>query len=317
MMTDRVLPIAWFRKMLEIRAFEDRVQELFLEGLIEGTTHLCQGQEAVSVGAIGALTDDDYLTITYRGHGHALARGMSAETAFAELMGRSGGCCHGVGGSMHLTDFSRGLIGSFAIVGAGLPVAVGAAMSAKLLRDGKVAMAFCGDGATNIGTFHESLNMAAVWRAPVVFVIENNLYGEYSPLAETTAITDLAVRAEANGMPGVIVDGQDVFAVYSAAMDAVQRARDGGGPTLLEAKTYRYRGHSRTDPARYRPDGELDRWRQRDPIAILGANLAAEGSLATEDQAKLKDEIRLEIDAAAASAAASPFPSLEELRHYV
>jgi len=316
-MTDRVLPIAWFRKMLEIRAFEDRVQELFLEGLIEGTTHLCQGQEAVSVGAIGALTDDDYLTITYRGHGHALARGMSAETAFAELMGRSGGCCHGVGGSMHLTDFSRGLIGSFAIVGAGLPVAVGAAMSAKLLRDGKVAMAFCGDGATNIGTFHESLNMAAVWRAPVVFVIENNLYGEYSPLAETTAITDLAVRAEANGMPGVIVDGQDVFAVYSAAMDAVQRARDGGGPTLLEAKTYRYRGHSRTDPARYRPDGELDRWRQRDPIAILGANLAAEGSLATEDQAKLKDEIRLEIDAAAASAAASPFPSLEELRHYV
>jgi len=307
----------WYRQMLEIRAFEERVQELFLEGLIQGTTHLCQGQEAVCVGAAAALRADDYLTITYRGHGHALARGMPLEAAFAEIMGRASGCCHGVGGSMHLTDFSRGLIGSFAIVGAGLPVAVGAAMSAKLQGRDRIAISFFGDGATNIGTFHESLNMAAVWKAPVLFVIENNLYAEYSPLAETTAVEDLVERAKAHAMPGIVVDGQDVQAVYDAVGDAAARARRGDGPTLLEAKTYRYRGHSRTDPAKYRRPGELEQWKARDPILLLGAQLAAAGVLSLDDQADLRRSVQAQIDGASRRAAAAPYPTLEDIKAYV
>ena len=309
--------IGWYRRMVEIRVFEDRVQELFMDGLVEGTTHLCQGQEAVSVGAISALGTDDYLTITYRGHGHALARGMSAEAAFAELMGRAEGCCHGVGGSMHLTDFSRGLIGSFAIIGASFSVAVGAAMAAKLQGRPAVAMAFCGDGATNIGTFHEALNMASLWKAPVVFVVENNLYGEYSPLRSTTAIDDLADRAKAHGMPGVIVDGQDIGAVHDVATTAVARARRGEGPTLIEAKTYRYRGHSRTDPASYRPSGELDAWKKRDPIALLGAALAADEVLSAEDQKALTKDAQKSVDAASERAATSPVTTMEEMRRFV
>jgi acetoin:2,6-dichlorophenolindophenol oxidoreductase subunit alpha len=215
-LTDTQQHLDWFRRMIEIRLFEDKVQELFQQGLIEGTTHLCQGQEAVSVGAMAALRPDDYLTVTYRGHGHAIARGLEIEGLFAEIMGRSTGCCRGVGGSMHFTDFERGLIGAFAIVGAGLPVAVGAALSAKLKGEDRVAMTFFGDGTTNIGTFHEALNMAAVWKAPVVFVIENNLYGEYSPLRETTPLDDLAERAKSYAIPGVVVDGQDVDAVHAA-----------------------------------------------------------------------------------------------------
>jgi acetoin:2,6-dichlorophenolindophenol oxidoreductase subunit alpha len=309
--------VAWFRKMVEIRLFEDKVQELFMQGQIEGTTHLAQGQEAVSVGSIATIRDDDYITMTYRGHGQALARGMSAEVAFAELMGRATGCCGGVGGSMHLTDFSKGLIGAFAIVGAGLPVAVGAAMSAQMQGTDKVALTFFGDGATNIGTFHESLNMAALWKVPVVFIIENNLYGEYSPLRETTPHDDLAIRAEPYQMPGVIVDGQDVDVVYEAVSAAVERARRGDGPSLLEMKTYRYRGHSRSDPAKYRPEGELERWKARDPIDILGARLTEAGALSAEQQAAIKKDMQAEIDDAADRAASAPFPTLEETRRYV
>jgi TPP-dependent pyruvate/acetoin dehydrogenase alpha subunit len=308
---------AWLRTMLEVRLFEDKVQELFMQGQIEGTTHLCQGQEAVSVGAVGALEDRDYLTITYRGHGHALARGMAMEAAFGELMGLTSGCCSGVGGSMHLTDFSRNLIGAFAIIGPSYSVGVGAAMSAKLRGTDSVAMAFCGDGSTNIGTFHEALNMASVWKAPIVFVIENNLYGEYSPLADTTAVEDLAERAKAHAMPGEIVDGQDVDAVRDVASAAIARARAGDGPTLIEAKTYRYRGHSRTDPAKYRAEGELDRWKLRDPIDLLGAQLAADATLSGQEQTDLRDEVQAQVDAAALRAAEAPTLSLEETKTYV
>jgi pyruvate dehydrogenase E1 component alpha subunit len=303
--------------MLEIRLFEEKVQELFMQGKIEGTTHLCQGQEAVSVGAVSALRDDDYLTITYRGHGHALARGMSMPAAFGELMGLTSGCCNGVGGSMHLTDFSRGLIGAFAIIGAGLPVAVGAALSAKLRGSDAAAVAFFGDGATNIGTFHEALNMASVWKAPVVFVCENNLYGEYSPLRDTTPVDDLADRASAHAIPGVVVDGQDVDEVYRVVSEALARGRAGEGPTLVEAKTYRYRGHSRTDPAKYRVPGELERWKERDPIDILGARLAADGSLDEEAQRALREDVQRAVDAAADEAAEAPVPTLEEIEAYV
>jgi acetoin:2,6-dichlorophenolindophenol oxidoreductase subunit alpha len=315
--TDKTDKVAWLRKMLEIRLFEDKVQELFMEGRIQGTTHLCQGQEAVCVGAVGALEDRDYLTITYRGHGHALARGMSMEAAFGELMGLTSGCCNGVGGSMHLTDFSRNLIGAFAIIGPSYSVALGAAMSAKIRDTDAAALAFCGDGATNIGTFHEALNMASVWKAPIVFVIENNLYGEYSPLRTTTPLDDLADRAKAHAMPGLIVDGQNVAAVRETVEGALARARSGEGPTLIEAKTYRYRGHSRTDPARYRKDGELDEWKERDPIVLLGSELADEKTLGADDQQALREEVQGEVDAAAERAAAAPVLSLEETKAYV
>lgn len=308
---------AWYRRMVEIRRFEEKVQELFMVGLIQGTTHLCQGQEAVSVGAVAAMRADDVLTNTYRGHGQALARGMAPETAFAELMGRRTGGSGGVGGSMHLVDFSMGNIGSNAIVGAGLPIAVGAAMAFKLQEQDRVALTFFGDGATNIGTFHEALNMAAVWSAPVVFIVENNLYGEYTPLRATSPLDDLARRADPFGMPGTVVDGQDVEIVRLAVATAIERARSGHGPSLLEMKTYRYRGHSRSDPAKYRPDGELERWKARDPIDILGERLVADGTLSTAAQASLADDVQHEIDAAADRAADAPYPDLEETARYV
>jgi TPP-dependent pyruvate/acetoin dehydrogenase alpha subunit len=307
----------WYRQMVLIRIFEEKVQELFMSGRIEGTTHLCQGQEAVSVGSIAAMEPTDVLTNTYRGHGQALARGMDPETAFAELMGRSSGGSGGVGGSMHLVDFEAGNIGSNAIVGAGLPIAVGAAMSFKLRGQPRVALTFFGDGATNIGTFHEALNMASVWSAPVVFIIENNLYGEYSPLRTTTPVDDLARRADPFGMPGVIVDGQDIEAVHAAVGEAIERARGGSGPSLMEMKTYRFRGHSRSDPAKYRPEGEMERWKARDPIELLGARLAEEGLLTPDEQAAIKTETQARVDAAAERADAAPVPTLEEIRGYV
>jgi pyruvate dehydrogenase E1 component alpha subunit len=308
----------WFSTMVRIRHFEDKVQELFMSGAIGGTTHLCQGQEAVSVGSIAAMRPGDVQTNTYRGHGEALALGMTPETAFAELMGKTTGGSGGVGGSMHLIDFSKGNIGANAIVGAGLPIAVGAAVGFQMQKRPNVALSFFGDGATNIGTFHEALNMAAVWKAPVVFIITNNLYGEYSPVRTTTSGgSDLARRADAYGMPGIVVDGQDIDVVYGTVCDAVERARGGDGPTLLEMKTYRYRGHSRSDPAKYRPDGELDAWKARDPIEILGGRLAADGILSEEDQARIKKDLQDEVDAAADRAAAAPYPTLEETRSYV
>jgi acetoin:2,6-dichlorophenolindophenol oxidoreductase subunit alpha len=306
--------LGWYRRMLEIRLFEEKVQELFMEGKVAGSTHLCQGQEAISVGAMAALREDDYLTVTYRGHGQAMARGVTMEACFAELMGRTTGCCNGVGGSMHFTDVSRGLLGAFAIVGAGLPIAVGAAHAAKLRGRDSVALTFMGDGSTNIGTFHESLNMAAAWKVPVVFIVENNLYGEYTPMRDTTPLDDLAERAKGYAMPGVIVDGQDVDAVFDAVGVAVARARAGEGPSLLEMKTYRYRGHSRTDPAKYRPEGELERWKQRDPLDLLAATLDG-----FDDDARraLQREVQADVDETAARAAQAPYPTLEETRAYV
>jgi pyruvate dehydrogenase E1 component alpha subunit len=303
--------------MVAIRLFEEKVQQLFQTGQIQGTTHLAQGQEAVSVGAVAAMEPGDVQTNTYRGHGEALALGMDHEVAFAELMGRSAGCSKGLGGSMHLIDVTKGNIGANAIVGAGLPIAVGAAMAFKLRGQAHVALTFFGDGSTNIGTFHESLNMAAVWRAPVVFIIANNLYGEYSPIRTTTPLDDLARRADPYGMPGVIVDGQDVEAVHAAASEAVARARAGAGPSLLEMKTYRYRGHSRSDPAKYRPAGELEDWKARDPIEILGARIGDAGILSTDEQARIHEEIQADIDAAAQRAETSPYLDLEETADYV
>jgi TPP-dependent pyruvate/acetoin dehydrogenase alpha subunit len=309
--------LEWYRQMVRIRVFEDRVQELFMSGRIEGTTHLCQGQEAVSVGAIGAMQDGDVQTNTYRGHGEALALGMTFETAMAELMGKATGGSKGLGGSMHLIDNEKGNIGANAIVGAGMPIAVGAALAFKLRAEPHVALTFLGDGSTNIGTFHESMNMAATWQAPVVVIVTNNLYGEYSPVRMTTSIDDLARRADAYDMPGVIVDGQDVEAVHAAVAEAVTRARAGDGPSLLEMKTYRYRGHSRSDPAKYRVEGELEAWQQRDPLLILGDRLLAEGRLSEAEQASFASEAEADVVAAITAAEAAPTLTLEEAASHV
>jgi pyruvate dehydrogenase E1 component alpha subunit len=298
-----------FRTMATIREFEDQIYRNLLAGLVPGTTHLCQGQEAVPTGAVAALRGDDYLAYTYRGHGVCLARGMAPEAAFAEIYGRATGVSGGLGGSMHLTDPGLGLMGSFGIVGAGLPFAVGLGLAAKLRGKGQVSMVFFGDGACNIGAFHEALNMASVWRLPTVFVCENNLYGEYSRIDRTTPFEDLARRADAYAMPGRIVDGNDVLAVYDAATEAVAQARAGDGPTFLECKTYRRGGHSRTDPATYRPEAEVKAWLARDPLKLCRETLATRRVLGQAEAERIVDGARAEIRAASERAAAAPYPN--------
>lgn len=297
-----------YRGMSRIREFEEQVQRSYLDGLVHGTTHLCQGQEAVAIGVVSALGEGDYLTYTYRGHGVCIARGMPMEAALAEIFGRVDGVSGGLGGSMHLTDPSRQLIGSFGIVGGGLPCAVGAGLSAQMDGGDRVSTTFFGDGATNIGSFHESLNLAAVWRLPVVFVCENNLYGEFSRINHTTPIEDIANRADSYSMPSVIVDGNDVLAVREAAAEAVRRGRDGGGPTLIEAKTYRHRGHSRTDPAKYRDEDEVATWLGRDPLILFRQYLVENGHASDAQIDAVVDEARAEARQAARMAAESAWP---------
>jgi pyruvate dehydrogenase E1 component alpha subunit len=301
------------RRMIEIRITEEQIQELFLQNLIRGTTHLCIGQEACSIGVAWALQKGDTVTCTYRGHGHALALGMPIKDMMAEMMGKESGCCKGKGGSMHMTDASIGLLGANAIVGAQIPIAVGAALTSQVKKQGSVAVSFFGEGATNIGAFHEALNMAAIWQLPVVFCCENNLYGEYSAQHRTTPVTDIAVRAQSYNMPGVVVDGQDVETVYAAAKEAVDRARSGGGPTLLEFKTYRYRGHSRTDTGPYRPEGELERWLERDPINILKDKMISDGQLDGSEFDEMNQVTERLVQAAIEWAKEEPFPPLEAL----
>lgn len=303
------------KTMLEIRYTEERIQELFLENVIRGTTHLCIGQEAVSVG-MAANVDakrGDTVTCTYRGHGHALALGMPLRSMMAEMMGKASGCSKGKGGSMHLTDMSIGLIGTFAIVGAGLPVTNGAALTAQLKKTGAVSISLFGDGTPNIGAWHEAVNLAAVWKLPSVFICENNLYGEYSAYADTAPVENVADRACAYNIPGVTVDGQDAEAVYAVVKTAVERARAGEGPTLIEAKTYRYMGHSRTDPATYRPAGELEQWKQRDPIDILAQRMIDDGQLTAAQLEDMRRAAQQLVQEATEWAMNEPNPPLESL----
>jgi TPP-dependent pyruvate/acetoin dehydrogenase alpha subunit len=291
---DDELGLLFFERMLRTRNVEDEVQRMFTQGLVRGTTHLCQGQEGVSVGVCSALKDGDTMTCTYRGHGQVLAMGAPPDAVFGEIMGKADGLCGGKGGSMHLTDVRVGAYGSFAIVGAHLPIAVGLAFASRYLDSDSVSVCFFGDGTTNIGAFHEALNLASVWKAPVVFICENNRYGEYSPQSLTTPVTRLADRAASYAMPGVVVDGNDVFAVHETALEAVARARSGEGPTLVEALTYRQVGHSRSDPAKYRPDGELEEWLERDPIVLAERALLARGvdqALLDERRAAVATEV--------------------------
>jgi pyruvate dehydrogenase E1 component alpha subunit len=288
--------------MLRMRRFEKRAYDLFMQNLVKGTSHLSLGQEAIAAGVGAALRPDDWTFATYRGHAHTLARGVPMEPVMAELLGRRTGLMAGKGGSMHLTSVEHGVMGSYAIVGAHLTIANGAAWSAKLRGTDQVAACFFGDGTTNIGAFHEALNLAARWQLPVVFVCENNQWMEYTAIGDVTAVPRPAAdRAGAYGLPPVVVDGNDVLAVYTTANDAVERARSGGGPSLIEALTYRHGGHSRADPGTYRSKEEIQAWLDRDPIDTYAAHLAATGV----DETVLKqidDDVLREVDAATEAA---------------
>jgi pyruvate dehydrogenase E1 component alpha subunit len=314
---DRETGLALYRMMQACRLLETRAQELFFEGLVRGTTHLGIGQEAVAAGFGQAMRADDYTFCTYRGHNHNIVRGVPLAPILAELFGRATGLLGGKGGSMHLTSVEHGVMGSYAIVGAHLPIALGAAWSAQYRKSGQVAVCFFGDGTTNIGAFHEALNMAAVWKAPVVFVCENNQYMEYTPIGAVTAVARPAAdRASAYGLEPLVVDGNDVEAVHEVALTAIERARAGGGPSLIEAVTYRHGGHSRADPGKYRPDDEVAAWKARDPITTYRARLEAAGVEAAALDA-IDEETRAAVAQAEAEARAAPEPGPEVLETQV
>jgi acetoin:2,6-dichlorophenolindophenol oxidoreductase subunit alpha len=303
--------LALYKLMVELRQCEKRAYDLFLQNLIKGTSHLALGQEAVAAGFGLAMEAGDYTFCTYRGHHHTLARGASMVGVLGELMGRECGLLAGKGGSMHLTSVEYGVMGSYAIVGSHLPIAAGAAWSAQYRGTRQVAVVFFGDGATNIGAFHEALNLAAVWKLPVVFVCENNLYMEYTPIASVTAVEHPAAdRASAYGLPPIIVDGNDVEAVHWVALDTIGRARNGEGPSLVECKTYRHSGHSRADPAKYRSQEELQSWMERDPVPGYRQRLIAAGVPAATLQA-IEREADAKVDHATQVCRASPPPAVE------
>jgi pyruvate dehydrogenase E1 component alpha subunit len=305
------------RKMRLVRAFEEAAEAQYMRGRIHGTMHLSIGQEASAVGACLPLTDADYITSTHRGHGHCIAKGADVGRMFAEFFGREDGYCRGRGGSMHIADVSKGNLGANGIVGGGIPIAVGAALTIRRQGRRDVAMCFFGDGANNEGAFHEALNIATVWKLPVVFVCENNQYGMSTSTERSTAVARIADRAAAYAMPGVTVDGNDLRAVAAASFEAVERARAGEGPTLIECLTYRWRGHSRSDRNRYRTKDEIEAWRAKDPIARFEAELLDLGLVTRAGAAAIEADVAREIDAALAFAEASPAPRVEDLARYV
>jgi len=302
-----------YQVMVELRDFEQRAYELFVENLIRGTSHLALGQEAIAAGCAVAMRNDDYTFCTYRGHGHTLARGASMAAAIGELLGRSNGMLHGKGGSMHLTDVTHGAMGSYAIVGAHLPIAAGAAWSAQARKSGQVAVCFFGDGTTNIGAFHEALNLAVVWKLPVVFVCENNRYMEYTPIESVTAVAHPAAdRAAAYGLEPILVDGNDADVMYETAARTIGHARSGGGPSLVEALTYRHGGHSRGDPASYRPKEEVSDWLSRDPVKQYRQRLASTG-IDAGTLTKIEEASRRQVDVATDEARKAPPARIEDI----
>jgi pyruvate dehydrogenase E1 component alpha subunit len=301
------------RRMRRIRRFEEAAEDSYIRGLSYGTMHLSIGQEATAVGACMPLSDADCITSTHRGHGHCIAKGAELKPMFAEFLGREGGYCKGRGGSMHIAEPAKGNLGANGIVGGGLPIAVGAALSAKKRGSGAVALAFFGDGANNEGAFHEALNLASIWKLPVVFVCENNQYAMSMSMARATAVANVADRASAYAIPGVIVDGNDFAAVAEASFEAVERARAGEGPTLIEAKTYRTRGHSRSDRNRYRSREEIETWKALDPIARFEKEIVALGIATQARVAEIAAEVEKEMAEAAAEASASPWPEVADL----
>ena len=308
-----MIELELYRTMLAIRLFEQRVSREFRTGEVPGFVHMYVGEEAVAAGVCANLDDRDYITSTHRGHGHCIAKGCDLRSMMAEIYGREDGLCKGRGGSMHIADFSRGMLGANAIVGGGIALATGAALAAQVRGSGEVAVAFFGDGAANQGVLHESLNLAAIWRLPAVYVCENNGFAESTPASYATSVPEVALRAAAYGIPGVTVDGADAVAVYEAAREAVRRARAGEGPTLLEVNTYRFMGHFEGDPDRYRDDEERDLARSRDALAALHDRLLESG----EDLDAVRAKLEAEIEAAVAFAKASPWPDPNEIERYV
>ncbi len=307
---------ALYCKMYEIRRVEERLEELFKAGELRGSLHLCIGQEATVTGACAALRQDDYMTATYRGHGATLAKGTSVKAVIAELFGRETGCCRGRGGSMLLTDLTVGNLGCSGMVAGSIPIAVGAALGARLAKNGRVALTFFGEGATNQGTFHESLNMAALWKLPCILFCENNQYAEMTAISKEASIERMADRGCAYGIPGVVVDGNDVEAVYRTTAEAVARARSGRGPTLIEAMTYRLTGHMFGDPQTYRPKEEVESWLRRDPLLVARRKLEKRGIKPGAIE-RLHRGVETEIEQAISFARESPEPKAEEVNRHV
>ncbi len=300
-----------YRRMVLIRNFEERVKYLFLEGVMPGTIHQYQGQEAIAVGVCAALGEADVITSTHRPHGHALAKGISARALMHELFGKATGCCHGKGGSMHVGDLDKGMVPATAIVAAGVPIATGAALAFRMRNENRVAACFMGDGAVNEGAFHEAVNMGAIWRLPVLYVIENNLYSASTPIAAMVRLEKLSDRAAGYGIRGVTIDGNDVLAVYSAALEAAEEARRGEGPVLIEAMTYRITGHSRRDSCNYQPPEERKQALENEPIRRFAAELTAQGVASGDQLQQIHAEVDREIEEAVVSAMAAPEPRAE------
>ncbi|MEA3334980.1 MAG: thiamine pyrophosphate-dependent dehydrogenase E1 component subunit alpha [Chloroflexota bacterium] len=298
------------RQMYTIRAFEEMAEQLYTMGKIHGTMHLSIGMEASAVGAVAALQDDDFILSTHRGHGHCIAKNADLNLMMAEFMGKETGYCRGRGGSMHIADVDGGNLGANGVVGGGIPIAVGVGLSQKMQKTGRICLSFFGDGAANLGPFHEALNMAAIWTLPVVFVCENNQYAMSYSAKKAFAIDKISDRAAAYGMPGETVDGNDLMAVYTAVRRAVDRARDGGGPSLIESSTYRWRGHSKSDANRYRSKAEIEEWRAKDPIARFRQQLIDAGELDDQGADAIMQAASGAIDTAVEFADSSPEPDL-------
>ncbi|HUV73963.1 MAG TPA: thiamine pyrophosphate-dependent dehydrogenase E1 component subunit alpha [Anaerolineae bacterium] len=301
------------KKMYEIRFFEETVDDLFARGLVHGTMHLSVGQEASAVGSIYALNNEDYILSTHRGHGHCIAKGADINLMMAEFMGKETGYCRGRGGSMHIADMEGRNLGANGVVGGGIPLAVGVGLSLKMRRSDEIVMGFFGDGAANQGCFHEALNMAAIWSLPIVYVCENNQYGMSMSTRRALAIERIAQRADAYGIPGVTVDGNDVLEVYEAARKAVETARSGEGPILLECVTYRWKGHSKSDQELYRTKEELQAWKKKDPIARFRKLLVSEGVITKEEVATIEEEANRTIATALEYAQSSPEPDVDTI----
>jgi pyruvate dehydrogenase E1 component alpha subunit len=301
-----------FATMALIRAFETQVAALYRDGEIPGFVHTSLGQEAVAAGVGGALEDDDYVATTHRGHGHCLARGMEVDSMMAELFARGAGICHGKGGSMHVADPSRGLLGANAIVGASLPLAVGAGLSSKHLRQGRVAVAFFGEGAVNQGAFHEAVNLAAIWDLPVLLVCENNIYAEFSDSRTLTRVPSIVERCAAYGVDAAAVDGNDVVAVERLTAEAAARCRAGEGPFLIEAETYRWHGHYEGDSQPYKPEDEAESWRERDPLEVSAPRLIDSGQASADELEEIRAAANAEVEAAIERARTLPAPDPEE-----
>lgn len=307
----------FLRQMYTIRAFEEKAEELYMQGRIHGTMHLSIGEEASAVGSIAALRADDFILSTHRGHGHCIAKGVDLKRMMAEFLGKATGYCRGLGGSMHIADTERGNLGANGVVGGGLPLSVGVGLSLNMQKRDQVVLCLFGDGAANTGAFHESLNMAAIWNLPVVYVCENNQYAMSFSVERAFKIAHIADRASSYGIPGATVDGNDLLAVYEAVSQSVERARRGEGPSIVENVTCRWRGHAKSDPQLYRPPGEIEQWKQRDPIRRFRDLMVAQGVLTDQEADEIRQQAYEAIQVALAFAEASPDPSIDDLEEGV